>query len=47
MVTVVRLEPYAGLCFELRTDDLQQKLAKERESDPILVGSREPRANSR
>jgi hypothetical protein len=46
MVTVVRLEPYAGLCFELRTDDLQQKLAKMRESGSILIESADARANA-
>jgi hypothetical protein len=32
-----------GCIPRLRTDDLQQMLAKERESDSILIESREPR----
>jgi hypothetical protein len=33
-----------GCVPRLRTDDLQQKPARTRESEPICVGSREPRA---
>jgi hypothetical protein len=46
MVSVVRLEPYAGLCFELRTDDLQQKLAKMRESGSIFIESAAARSDA-
>jgi hypothetical protein len=36
-----------GRVPKLRTDDLQQKLAKMRESDSILVESADARANPR
>src|SRR5258707_8674548 len=36
-----------GCVPSLRTDDLQQMLAKMRKGDPILAGSREPGANPR